>query len=75
MGESITISAAIRRGLIEAPLYEIWTRHPGSISAAIRRGLIEAVDTQAMESAANAFPRPFAAASLKPPADRGRRRA
>ena len=61
------ISAAIRRGLIEAVL-----QHPRRhvlvdlISAAIRRGLIEAEPCRRpWPRPAPGFPRPFAAASLK----------
>ena len=60
------ISAAIRRGLIEA--YSILgnTLSVNKISAAIRRGLIEArIDPQYLLQVCSKFPRPFAAASLK----------
>ena len=62
------ISAAIRRGLIEAQLVEASIRTRKTISAAIRRGLIEAGMRGSLipVNVESRFPRPFAAASLKP---------
>ena len=61
------ISAAIRRGLIEARTDAAAHMRPGDISAAIRRGLIEALTFILHTKGAGGFPRPFAAASLKHP--------
>ena len=61
------ISAAIRRGLIEARCSRRAARRLRRlISAAIRRGLIEAIHADGREAGGGGFPRPFAAASLKP---------
>ena len=67
------ISAAIRRGLIEAGAECEAPRSLSTISAAIRRGLIEA--TKAWYDRGVSFlrfPRPFAAASLKQQVGLGR---
>ena len=59
------ISAAIRRGLIEAYIRLVFQDRERVISAAIRRGLIEAALPFDERRSAPRFPRPFAAASLK----------
>ena len=60
------ISAAIRRGLIEATFATMLSPEMAVISAAIRRGLIEAPAPRSRQPGERRFPRPFAAASLKP---------
>ena len=66
MPNSITYSAAIRRGLIEAGGGGKMTSYTPMYSAAIRRGLIEATIRDKPVYLVCSIPRRFAAASLKP---------